>query len=84
MITQTINISEINLPISQLIEKIETGSEIILTKDDKPVAKISKFSETKKNIHFGVLKGKVNISNDFDDPLPETILSEFEGNQCDF
>ena len=48
MITQTINISEINLPISQLIEKIETGSEIILTKDDKPVAKISKFSETKK------------------------------------
>ncbi|MEA1967139.1 MAG: type II toxin-antitoxin system prevent-host-death family antitoxin [Thermodesulfobacteriota bacterium] len=84
MITQTINISESNLPISQLIETIETGAEIILTKSDKPVAKISKISEIKKNIHFGVLKGKVKISSDFDDPLPETILSEFEGNACDF
>jgi len=34
--------------------------------------------------HIGVLKGKVKISNDFDDPLPEAILSEFEGNECDF
>ena len=84
MITQKINISESNLPISQLIEKVETGSEIILTKGDKPVARISKISETKKNIHFGVLKGKVKISSDFDDPLPESILSEFEGNACEF
>ena len=39
---QTINISESNLPISQLIETIETDTEIILTKINKPAAKISK------------------------------------------
>jgi len=58
MITQTINISESNLPISQLIETIETGTEIILTKGDKPVAKISKISEIKKKHTFWRIKRK--------------------------
>ncbi|MDX9963694.1 type II toxin-antitoxin system Phd/YefM family antitoxin [Desulfobacter postgatei] len=79
MIRQTINIAKINIPLAKFIEDIDTGSEIILTKGGKPVAKLSKFKEANTNIRFGVLKGKVKISDDFDAPLPESILTEFEG-----
>lgn len=27
---------------------------------------------------FGVLKGKINISKDFDEPLPDELLADFE------
>ena len=37
------------------------------------------FEPTKKEskILFGVMKGKIKISKDFDMPLPDKILSEF-------
>jgi len=34
--------------------------------------------EKKMKIRFGVLKGKVKVSEDFDAPLPDDLLSEFE------
>jgi len=33
----------------------------------------------KKEIKFGTLEGKIEISKDFDAPLPEDIIVAFEG-----
>ena len=32
----------------------------------------------KHKIKFGVLKGKIKISKDFDAPLPDEVLNEFD------
>ncbi len=78
MIPQTINITDVDIPISQLIDKIELGSEIILSKGGRPIAKLSKIDPEKPKIQFGVLKGRVKIAEEFDAPLPEEILMDFE------
>lgn len=79
MITQTININDGDIPISQLIEEIELGSEIILSKGGTPIARLSKIDNVKAKIKFGVLKGKAKIADDFNESLPDEILSDFEG-----
>ena len=79
MNTQTVNIKEARAHLSRLLEQVATGTEVIIAKAGKPVARVSRIEEHKSRIRFGVLKGKAKISDDFDAPLPEDILSEFEG-----
>jgi len=75
---KTINIHEAKTQFSKLIDKVMAGEEVIIAKAGKPVAKLVPFKE-RRLINFGLLKGKIKIAADFDDPLPEDILSAFEG-----
>ncbi len=43
----------------------------------KPVAKLVPICK-KPERRFGVLKGKIKISKDFDEALPEDVLDTFE------
>lgn len=54
--------------LSKLIDLAIKGEEIVITKDDKPVAKISPI---KRPLKRGSAKGKVWISDDFEDPLED-------------
>ena len=71
-----INIHENDLRISQLLNRVMAGEEVIIDiEKGKPVAKIIPYSEppTKKaRIVFGVWEGKVKIADDFDE-LPQDI-----------
>jgi antitoxin (DNA-binding transcriptional repressor) of toxin-antitoxin stability system len=78
MTTQTYNVQETRENLPQLLEKVASGAEVIIAEGGKPLACISRVDDT-VGIRFGVLKGKVRISEDFDAPLPEGMLSEFEG-----
>ena len=40
---------------------------------------VPRFAEAKRPIRFGVLKGKVRVSGDFDAPLPTEVIASFEG-----
>lgn len=53
------------------------GKEVLITKSEKPVAKLVSISSKKPKRRLGVLKGKIKIADDFDTPLPEYILSSF-------
>lgn len=77
---KTANIHDAKTHFSKLIEAVMQGEEVIIAKAGKPAAKIIPFTaEEKVKCRFGVLKGKVKIASDFDDPLPEDILASFEG-----
>ncbi len=52
------------------------GEEIILEDSGHPIAKIVPFHLPKKR-KLGGEAGKIWISEDFNDPLPEDILKEF-------
>lgn len=82
MNTQTVNIKEAEAHLARLLEQVASGTEVIIAKEGKPMARVSRIEERKSKIRFGVLKGKVKISDDFDAPLPEDLLSEFEGSGC--
>lgn len=65
---QIFNIDEAKIHFSKLIDSVIRGNEIWITVTGKPVAKLVPVNKKPKR-RFGVLKGKVKISKDFDAPL---------------
>ena len=82
MTAQTYNIQEAKVRLSRLLQEVASGAEVIIAKAGKPMARISRIEESRPTIRFGVLKGKVKVSEDFDAPLPDDLFSEFEGSRC--
>jgi prevent-host-death family protein len=70
------NISEAKSQLSALIKKVMSGQEVIIGKAGKPVAKIVRYERSDKPRHPGALRGKIKISDDFDE-LPEDIAKAF-------
>ena len=80
--TQTINIQEAKTHLSSLLQAVASGAEVIIARAGKPMARLSRIEERRPHIRFGVLKGKIKVSDDFDALLPGNILLEFEGREC--
>ena len=63
-----LEITQAKSNLSKLLDLAINGEEIVITQDDKPVAKISPI---KRPLKRGSAKGKVWMSDDFDEPLEE-------------
>lgn len=74
-----VNIHEAKTQFSKLVESAINGEETIIAKSGKPVAKLVPIFPEKPKRRLGVLKGKIKIADDFDAPLPDDVLSSFEG-----
>jgi antitoxin (DNA-binding transcriptional repressor) of toxin-antitoxin stability system len=61
-----------------LIELAEKGEEVVIARAGKPVVRLTKLEPAKQKIRYGLLKGKIHIADDFDAPLPDDVLAEFE------
>lgn len=73
-----VNIHEAKTHFSKLVDSVLHGNEILIAMAGKPVAKLGPIKKKAKR-QFGVLKGKIKISKDFDGPLPDEFVAEFEG-----
>ncbi|MGE0862532.1 MAG: type II toxin-antitoxin system Phd/YefM family antitoxin [Vicinamibacterales bacterium] len=71
-----VNVHEAKTKLSQLLAEVEAGSEIVVARNGKPVAKLVPFvgDGKKKGFRLGSLKGKIWMSPDFDAPLSEEEL----------
>lgn len=83
MATMTVTVQELDKQIYTLLAEVQRGAEIVISSSGKPLARLLPFDNDKKNIRFGVLRDKVKVSKDFDAPLPDDILAEFEGRECE-
>ena len=78
--TQTVNIYEAKTQLSKLVDLASSGTDVIIARAGKPVARLTTLEQPKKKpIVYGLLEGKGWIADDFDDPLPEEIQKYFEG-----
>ena len=75
----TVNIHEAKTHLSKLLEEVSKGREVVIAKSGKPMAKLTGIGQGRPVRKPGFLKGKIRIADDFDAPLPEEILSAFEG-----
>ena len=75
---ETVNIYDAKTRLSQLVDKAAAGEDVVVSRNGKPLGRITRLEEPKRKIKFGILKGKVKVAPDFDAPLPEEILSTFE------
>lgn len=76
---QTVNIHEAKTHLSRLIEAVASGEEIIIAKAGKPMARLVPLDNAPKKRRLGLLKGQLNIPDDFDAPLPDDVQGLFEG-----
>ena len=75
---ETVNIYEAKIRLSQLVDKVVAGEDVV-NRNGKPLVRITRLETSKRPIRFGVLKGNVKITRDFDAPLPSKVLADFEG-----
>ncbi|WP_013325605.1 type II toxin-antitoxin system Phd/YefM family antitoxin [Gloeothece verrucosa] len=69
---KTIDINQAILELSELIEIVGQGEEIIITKNNQPMAKlVSLESVAIRSPLFGSDKGLISLSDDFDEPLDD-------------
>jgi prevent-host-death family protein len=73
------DISVAALHLTRLVELVATGEEIVIAKAGKPVARLLPLEPRREPRQPGLLKGKIWIADDFDDPLPEEIMAAFRG-----
>lgn len=73
------NIHEAKTNLSKLIEKTAKGEEVIIAKAGKPVAKLSSYKKPLKPRKLGLWKGKVWVSDDFDEEDEEINKLFYEG-----
>jgi prevent-host-death family protein len=74
-----VNIHVAKTHFSKLVEAVICGQEIVIAKAGKPVARLAPIQTKRPKRRFGVLKGKIKIAQDFDAPLSDDLLAEFEG-----
>lgn len=76
MPTVTIHKAKTNL--SRLIKKAAAGEEVIISRGDKPVARLVPIGESKGKRQPGSLKGKLKVGPEFFEPLPPEELAAWE------
>jgi prevent-host-death family protein len=80
----TISIDDMQRDLIGYLRRVQAGETLIITQADKPLAEIKPVSKlpdpnAKQLRPFALSKGKFVVPDDFDAPLPEEILSQFEG-----
>ncbi len=77
---ETVNIHQAKTNLSRLLSRVELGEEIVISNRGIPVAKLVPFcNSANRKASLGIDKGRFIVPEDFNDPLPEDILSAFEG-----
>lgn len=76
---ETVNIYKAKTQLSKLVDLASSGTDVVIARAGKPVARLTALQPAKRPIRFGALEGKGWIAEDFDAPLPDDVLAEFEG-----
>jgi prevent-host-death family protein len=77
MATQ-LELSEMGAAIGAAIDKARQGEDVTIAERGLPVAKIVPIDSVVRIPQLGTLKGLIEISGDFNEPLPEDELREWE------
>ena len=80
-----LNVHEAKTHLSRYLARLEeTGETIILCRRNVPIAEIRPWPERSRQVaRFGLWKGRIEVPEAFFEPLPEDLLSAFEGRTGD-
>lgn len=61
---------------SELLERVRHGEEFIVTRRGKPIARLGSGEVREHRPVYGSAKGRVHMSSDFDESLPD--MADYE------
>jgi prevent-host-death family protein len=75
-----IDSKEVQSSFDEILARVKSGEEITVTDPNGPIARIVPVNseDVDRELGFGMFKGKVWMSEDFDAPLSEDELREWE------
>ena len=77
---QIIGMHEAKTTLSQLVRRAAAGETILIGPHGKPEAKLVAIdAPVRVKRRIGILKGKLQVPDDFDAELPSEVLDSFEG-----
>jgi prevent-host-death family protein len=76
---QTVNIYEAKTQLSKLVDLASSGTDVVIARAGKPMARLTSLKEEKRPLVYGLLEGEGWIADDFNAPLPEDLQAAFEG-----
>ena len=71
MPTQTVNLDKVEKQLADLLVIVETGNEIVIAQNGKPIARLASVTPQKKKRIAGLNRGTIWTSEDFAEPLPD-------------
>lgn len=74
---KTVNIHEAKTHLSRLLRQVAAGEEVVIARSGRPVARLVPI-ERERPRALGTDRGLFCVPDDFDAPLPEDVLAEFE------
>lgn len=74
---KTVNLHAAKTQLSRLVDQAAAGEEIVIAKAGRPMVRLVPVAVRSRRTGFGTLKGKIRISGDFDEPLPDRTLRAF-------
>jgi prevent-host-death family protein len=77
-VRETVSLYQAKTQLSQLVERASAGEEIVIAKSGRPRARLMPLEDTRALRVPGKGKGRWRLRRDFDAPLPDEVIREFE------
>jgi antitoxin (DNA-binding transcriptional repressor) of toxin-antitoxin stability system len=76
----TISVQNIQRDLLAFLRRVEAGESFLVVRGDHPLAEVRPVAARALQPRpFGLCAGQFTVPADFDRPLPEDVLREFEG-----
>jgi len=72
-----VNIYEAKTRLSQLVNEALKGEEVVIARGGVPLLKLTPYTEELLPRRGGQLKGLLKVSDEFDKPLPDSVMKQF-------
>ncbi|HEX3529165.1 MAG TPA: type II toxin-antitoxin system prevent-host-death family antitoxin [Thermoanaerobaculia bacterium] len=75
-----VSLQQLRQDTDSLLDRVEAGEHLVVVRGGRPVAELRPVSASPPGPRpFGLCAGAFTVPDDFDAPLPEDILRDFEG-----
>jgi prevent-host-death family protein len=74
-----VNVHEAKTHLSRLLRRVAAGEEVVIARAGEPIARLVPYRSARGKRVLGGERGRFEVPPDFDQPLPQEILEEFEG-----
>ena len=73
-----VNVHEAKTHLSRLLEQALAGEEVVIMRSGRPLVRLTPVESAPMHRKLGTAKGVFVVPDDFDAPLPDEVLDEFE------
>jgi antitoxin (DNA-binding transcriptional repressor) of toxin-antitoxin stability system len=74
-----VSLEEMERHPAEYLDRVMDGETVVVYREEQPIAEIRPLPESRALRPIGLAAGEFVVPDDFDDPLPDEILDQFEG-----